>query len=119
VSFRIANKQALKSTFKQHRVGAVLVKGGNILATGFNTKQPSKVLGTPTRHAEASAILKLLKEGRQHELVDSILFVSRYTAGGRLGLARPCDSCMGLIQAVGIKTVSYTTNEGTTERIKL
>lgn len=119
MSMRMAAKTALHSTFKQHRVGAVLVKGGNILSTGFNTRQPSSVLGTPTRHAEASCILKLMKEQRQHELVGSSIYVTRFTAGGRVGLARPCNACMGLIQASGIKRIYYTTNEGTTESISL
>lgn len=119
MSMRMAAKTALHSSFKQHRVGAVIVKGGNILSVGFNTRQPSSVLGTPTRHAEASAILKLMKEQRQHELVGSSIFVTRFTAGGRVGLARPCHHCMGLIRASGLKRIYYTTNEGTTESITL
>jgi deoxycytidylate deaminase len=119
MSMRMAAKAAKESTFKQHRLGAVIVKGGNILATGFNTRQPSSLLKTATRHAEASAILKLLKKGRQHDLVGSSLFVSRFTSGGRIGLSRPCDHCMGLIRSVGIKEVWYTTDEGTTERLKV
>jgi deoxycytidylate deaminase len=95
-------------------MGAVLVKGSRILAVGHNQLRPSKIIGTTTLHAEAAAILKLLKEGRQHDLVNASLYVSRYTRGGRIGLARPCASCMSLIRSVGIQEISYTTNEGNT-----
>jgi len=119
MSMRMAAKAAMQSKFEQHRVGAVIVKGGNILATGFNSRQPSSVLGTPTRHAEGAAILTMLKEHRQHDLVGSSLYVTRFTRGGRIGLSRPCPACMGLIQAVGIRSVTYTTDEGQTEVIKV
>lgn len=119
MSFRMANKVALKSTFKQHRVGAVIVKGGNILSTGYNSRQPSGLLKTETRHAEAAAILKLLKEGRQHELVGSSMYVSRFTRGGRLGISRPCSNCELLIRSVGIREVFFINEEGTTERMKI
>ena len=100
-------------------MGAVLVKGSRILAVGHNQLRPSRIIGTETLHAEAAAILKLLKEGRQHDLVNASLYVTRYTRGGRIGLARPCDVCMSLIRSVGIREVSYTTNEELTEMIKL
>ncbi len=99
-------------------MGAVVVKGSRILSTGFNQMRPSGLLRTNTLHAEAAAILKLLKEGRQHDLVGASLYVSRYTRGGRIGLARPCAVCMQLIRSVGIREVSFTTNEGT-EKLKL
>ena len=116
---RMAAKAAMNSKFEQHRVGAVIVKGGNILATGFNSRQPSSLLGTPTRHAEGAAILTMLKEHRQHDLVGSSIYVTRFTRGGRVGLSRPCDACMGLIRAVGIRNITYTTDTGLTETIKI
>lgn len=119
MSMRSAAKAALKSTHRQHRMGAVIVKGGNILATGYNTMQPSSLLKTATRHAEAAAILKVLKEGRQHDLVGADIHVFRFTRGGRIGLARPCPQCSTLLRSVGISKVHYTTDEGATERMKL
>lgn len=118
MSTRIANKVALKSSHK-HRMGAVIVKNGNVISTGYNRVRHSKLIGTPTLHAEAAAILKVLNEHRQHTLVGSHLFVSRWTRGGRLGLAKPCKHCESLIRAVGIDTVSYTTDTGETKRIRI
>lgn len=110
----MAAKQALKSEFAQHRLGAVIVKGGRILATGFNSRRPSSLLHTETLHAEAAAILKLLKEKRLEDLAGSDLYVTRFTKGGAIGMARPCSECMALIESVGIKRIHYTTDYGTT-----
>jgi deoxycytidylate deaminase len=109
---RIAEKEAKKSSFKQHRMGAVIVKSGNIISTGYNSKQPSKLLGTPTRHAEASAILKILKQRNQTSLAGAELYVTRFTPSGTISMARPCLACMDLIRAVGIKRIHYSNSSG-------
>ncbi len=115
----MALKTALKSSFEQHRIGAVIVKGSRILSTGYNQRRPSNILKNPTLHAEAAAILKLLKAGRQHDLVGSTIYVSRITPGGRVALAKPCYNCMALIKSVGINRIYYTTNDNTTESIRV
>ena len=56
---------------------------------------------------------------RQHEMVGSDLFVSRFTRGGAIGLSRPCSDCQSLLTSVGIRRVFYTTDLGTTEVMKL
>lgn len=119
MSFRIAEKQALKSTFQQHRLGAVIVKGGRVLATGYNSRRPSSVLGTNTLHAEASAILKLMKDRRLSDLVGADIYVTRFTKGGRIGNATPCVDCFNLICSVGIKRIYCTQDDGTTKVIKV
>lgn len=119
MSIRMASKVALKSTYKQHRLGAVVVKGGRILATGYNQLRPSKLIGTATLHAEAAAILELLKNQRQHDAVGADIYVSRWTRGGRIGMAKPCDQCMSLLRSVGISTVYFTTDKQVTEKMRL
>lgn len=119
MSFRAAYKEAGKSKHKQHRLGAVIVRGSRILSTGYNQLRPSGVLRTPTLHAEAAAVLKLLKERRLHDLSGAEMYVTRFTRGGRVGLSRPCHHCMDLIRSVGIKQIHYTTDTETTETIKL
>lgn len=115
MSIRRALIEAKKSTFLPHRVGAVIAKGGRILATGFNRRQPSKTLGTDTRHAEGQAILQLLKERRLNDLAGSTLYVTRFKRSGVVGMAKPCRVCQQLIKSVGISTVVYTTNTETIE----
>lgn len=119
MSIRMASKIALKSAYKQHRLGAVVVKGGNILSTGYNQLRPSRLIGTATLHAEAAAILELLKNQRQHEAIGAVIYVSRWTRGGRIGLAKPCDKCMDLLRSVGISTVYFTTDDQVTEKLRL
>jgi len=119
MSFRIAEKQALKSTHAKHRMGAVIVKGGRVLATGYNELRPSSIIGRPTLHAEASAILKLLKENRLEDLIGSTLYVTRFTRGGTISCSRPCEHCTNLIRSVGIRSVLFISEEGSTETMKL
>ncbi len=111
----MALNEAKKSKHLQHKLGAVVVHGNRILSTGFNSLRPSKLLNTQTLHAEAAAILKLLKDRRQHELIGAEIYVSRFTRGGRIGLAKPCHHCEALIRSVGIKRVTFTTDNGTTD----
>jgi deoxycytidylate deaminase len=113
---RIAGKQADKAPQNlRHKLGAVVVKGGRILSTGYNEVRYTKELKKPTLHAEQSAILKLLKRRRLHDLVGSSIYVYRRTPGGNLGNACPCSVCMDLIRSVGIKRVFYTEDNNTME----
>lgn len=117
--FKLAAKCSLNGEHPQHRLGAVIVKGGSVLATGYNQLRYTKQFRKPTLHAEADAILKVLKGQNQHLLVGSDIYVSRFTRGGAIGMAAPCASCMSLIASVGIKNVYYTTDDGTTEKYKV
>jgi len=112
---RIASKQAKKSTFQRHKLGAVIVKGNRVLSTGYNEIRYSRHLQKSNIHAEESAIVKLLKENRLSDLNGSTIYVSRVCPSGRLALSKPCGSCRGLIQSVGISKVVYTTDTGETE----
>ena len=117
--FSLAAKCSLSGEHTKHRLGCVIVKGGAVLSTGHNQLRYTKQLKKPTLHAEADAILKVLKGQNQHLLVGAVMYVSRYTRGGNIGLAMPCSNCLALIRSVGIKTVFYTTDEGTTEKMKV
>ena len=113
---RLAIKVARESHFLRARVGAVVVRGSRVLSTGCNRIGFSKYL--PNRrfpesvHAEAQAILGLLKHKRGNELVGSTMYVSRINNSGTARYARPCSACQHLIEAVGIRKVFYTTNAG-------
>ena len=119
MSFRIAEKQALKSPFLKHRVGAVVMKGSRVLSSGFNSLRYSHITGRPTRHAEASAIGKLLQERRISDLAGSDIYVTRFTRAGHVSCARPCPHCESLIRSVGIRRVFYTDFDGSTKEMKL
>jgi deoxycytidylate deaminase len=117
----MSNKIALKSKFR-FRVGAVITKSGGIISTGFSkTNRGSRIITSEFKcwesslHAEADAILKILKTDKIDKLVGATIYVSRLKADGKCGLAKPCKYCNQLIQSVGIKKVVYTTNDGTTD----
>ena len=119
MSFRIAEKQALKSPFLKHRVGAVIMKGNRVLSTGFNSIGYSKHSKRPTRHAEAAAICKLLSKKKMGCLAGAHLYVTRYTFSGTISCSKPCPCCENLIRSVGISTVFYTDFSGQVQRMNL
>ena len=65
-------------------VGAVVVKGGEIVATGHNLTQ---TLGDPTAHAEAVAIRRAAQASGHWRLLDCTLYVT----------LEPCAMCAGAI----------------------
>lgn len=117
---RIATKEAAKSEF-YYRLGAVITKGKRILASGYNAIQYCKLNNIKhSRHAEMHAISQLLrKEKGLSSLAGSTIYVSRITPTGKTVLARPCAKCMSLIISVGIREIIYTTDNQSTERIKI
>jgi deoxycytidylate deaminase len=119
MSFRMASKEAIKSPHPQHKVGAIIVKSGRVLSTGFNSFRYTRELQKNNVHAEEAAILKLLKHRRLSDLSGAEIFVTRFTKGGRVGIARPCASCMSIIKSVGISDVHYTTDDKDTKTMKV
>ena len=120
---RLASKKARDSEFERAKMGAVIAKNGRVLSVGNNSvryyRDPKGLkvsrVWDNSLHAEQAAILKLLNSRRQDELVGATIFVSRVRKTGLPGLAKPCKICSELIEAVGIKKVVYTTNDGTEE----
>lgn len=112
-----ATKEANKSLFERARMGAVISKKNRILSCGHNEIRHYKNCPTPRKwknslHAEQSAILKMLNQGRHNELIGSTLHISRILKDGSHAMAKPCTFCQELIISVGIKRVFYTTELG-------
>lgn len=102
---RLATLQAESAPHPQWRVGALLVRGGSVLAAGSNRyrNHPAQVaLGDVSYHAEE---VVLRRAGNPQ---GATLYVARVTRSGLLGLARPCESCSGLLAAAGVHTVVWT-----------
>lgn len=119
------NAAANMAALSNHRakLGAVLVRGHRIISSGYNSidrHSPiqaqldnkyfpgSNSLGP--KHAESDALLPFYK--RHIDLSDCTLYVYRACRSGGIGMARPCDRCMQLIKACGIKRIKYTTDDG-------
>ena len=115
---RLAAIQAAKSSYK-YRVGAVITKGGRVLATGHNkVGHASHIRCYPSIHAEEHAIYSLLVHNRLRDLAGSTIFVCRIHASGKLAMSKPCKKCFDLILSVGIKRIIYTDERGETKEIR-
>jgi len=107
-----ARKEAGKSTFNRARVGAVLVKGGRILSSGYNQTRYSKLSARnkyESIHAEEACIIKLLRKPNGLQmLAGATIYITRIKKDGSTGLAKPCKTCQDLINSVGIKKIVHT-----------
>lgn len=103
---RLAVKEANKARHKQHRIGAVLIRGGKPVATGHNHSHI---------HAEHSAINRAWKCGTD----DAILVVVRIRRDGSLGLAKPCPVCQKQLAEAGIKKVIYSDSDGSLKTMRI
>ena len=103
----IAEMVSLRSTCNRKKVGAIIVKEKNILATGYNGSVSGlehcddvghdMVAGHCVRtiHAEQNAIVQAAKHGVKIEGAE--IYVNTY----------PCWNCFKLIANAGIKKIFY------------
>ena len=105
--YRIALKFSAKSNHSKHKMAAVLVKGGAILAKATN----KNLWGA---HAEKRALHKA-KFCLGTEFEGAALYIARES--GRI--SKPCVCCLALIKQLGIKKIIYAAGAGevVTEKI--
>jgi deoxycytidylate deaminase len=103
---KIAIREAAKSDHRQHHMAAVLIKGGNIISVGHNSGH---------LHGEHTC----LNRAWRTDVSGSTVLVVRVRRNGTLGMAKPCPLCMQRLVQAGIKKVTYSTNSGTFETMKL
>jgi tRNA(adenine34) deaminase len=75
-------------------IGAVVVRGGRVIGSGFNTRQAK---GDPTGHAEIAAIRRAAKRMGDWRLVDCTLYVT----------LEPCPMCAGAIVNARVTRLVY------------
>ena len=105
----IARYLANKSTSRR-RHGAVVVKSGRVLGTGFNKDTNNPIIVSPehiktncSRHAEIEAI-----RDANWNVRGAILYVARVNAQGVDRDSKPCIRCQVVIDETQIKKVIYT-----------
>lgn len=92
--------------------GAVIVRGGSVLACGVNKARnhPSllesaeSIRLNASTHAEADALRKLRYEVQP----GATIYVARVNKYSLARMSRPCDMCMKDLLRYGIKEVVYT-----------
>jgi tRNA(Arg) A34 adenosine deaminase TadA len=105
----LAAQQALMAPHDKWRVGAVIVRSGRVLSTGYNRyrNDPAQVEpGGVSYHAEQVALRKV------GDAEGSTIYVARVTRSGLIGLAKPCEMCQDLLQSHGVHTAVWTTPDG-------
>lgn len=97
---------ALTSTYRW-QLGAVIARGGNILAVGANSfrNPPSIDHKNATVHAEIAALKKVRNTD------GCTIYVARVNRLGTLRLARPCLACYTQLADAGIREIVYTMND--------
>lgn len=105
----VARYLASKSESRQ-RHGAVIVKGGSVIGTGFNKDRnhpdivsPEHIKSHCSVHAEVDAI-----RDAKWNVKGAVLYVARVNAQGKDRNSKPCDRCMVVIEETQIKKVIYT-----------
>lgn len=96
---------------KKH--GAVIVKSGRVVGTGFNkfknhpsNIEPELIKAHCSRHAEQVAIHQAGIHAR-----GATIYVARVNRQGFDRNSKPCIMCSMLIEQAGIKNVIYTTEK--------
>ena len=90
--------------------GAVVVKSGRVLGTGFNKDKNSPYIVSPehikthcSTHAEVDAI-----RDANWNVKGAILYVARVNRTGEDRNSKPCPRCQIVIEEAQIKKVIYT-----------
>lgn len=109
----LATKVAETSEVRRQH-GAVVVRGGRVLAVGVNRWRNRHTVIVPVQdeynltisyHAEAEAL------SRVSDATGATIYIARIDAQGRPRFSRPCENCAKLLEAAGVKRVIYTTDQ--------
>lgn len=103
---RAAFVAATKANHRQHRIACLLVKGGSIISTGWNTGHI---------HGEHHALNRTWENGAR----GATAFVVRVRKDGTWGNAMPCGLCQERLKEAGISKVVYTNDVGEIHTLKL
>jgi len=103
-----------KKSSSRNTHGAVVVKSGRVMGTGYNKDRnrpsivsPEHIKSDCSYHAEQVAI----REAGDN-LRGAIIYVARVNKNGQDRNSKPCPRCHRLIQDAGIKRVVFTTEAG-------
>lgn len=116
--FEAAKACAQLSDFPKVSIGAIATYKHRIISSGFNSQKTAPLQKkyntyrfsedtSHSIHAEMSCLKPLIgRNDIDFKYVN--LYIYREYKTGELAPARPCESCMALIQQLGIKNIYYT-----------
>jgi len=111
-------KQAMNVTrLSEHKypLASLLYKGSILISVGINKyKSHPRQINHYTEKVGASihAELNCILGASSDELKGAALYIARRLCDGSSGLARPCASCMKVIEAAKIKRIIFTVYDG-------
>lgn len=118
----MAGDLAELSTYKRYQIGCIVVYKNKIISTGFNSNKTHPIqkkyniernipdVSPHKMHAEVNALKNIIELDVDWNRV--YIYIYRKRKDQKFGLSRPCQSCMALINDIGIKNIVYTTNYG-------
>lgn len=107
---RHAESFAVVSKYKRWRMGAVVVRGGRILAGASNDlRNSASTDGIPLEECSVHAEVAALKRAKAVE--GSTVYVARVLKNGRRGLARPCARCEDVLIAAKVRRAIWTIDD--------
>ena len=101
--FRLAERIAIQSTHRV-KIGAVLVKKGQVLSVGYNKVGKTHPKYRWCLHAELDVCLGI----HRHDLTGASVYLFRHNRLGVVQLCRPCGTCQSVLKDLGVKSVCYT-----------
>lgn len=108
----VARYLASKSESRQKH-GAVIVKGGSVIGTGFNKDRNHPDIVSPEHiklHCSVHAEVDAIRDAKWN-VKGAVLYVARVNAQGKDRNSKPCERCEIVIQETQIKKVIYTGSE--------
>lgn len=129
--FEMARKEAKQSDFNSFHLGCIIVYKGYVLASGHNSNKTNPLQKKYNRkyrdfrkgskpivdslHAEIASLISIPYPIEKNvNWRDVKVYIYRISPGKRLkmGLARPCPSCMAALRDKGVRHLYYTTDDG-------
>jgi deoxycytidylate deaminase len=108
----VARYLAKKSDSRQ-RHGAVIVKGGSVIGTGYNKDRNNPDVVSPEHiktHCSVHAEIEAIRDAGWN-VKGAVLYVARVNSQGKDRYSKPCDRCMTVIEETQIKKVIYTRSD--------
>ena len=93
--------------------GAVIVKGGRVIGTGFNKDRNSPYIVSPEHikvHCSVHAEVEAIRDASWN-VRGAVLYVARVNRAGEDRNSKPCGRCQIVIEETQIKKVIYTESE--------
>lgn len=110
IAFLSMARYFAKKSEAKKKHGAVVVKSGRVVGTGFNKNRNNPLFCSPEHikpHASKHAEIAAIKEAGGN-VSGAVLYVARVNNFGQDRNSKPCYLCEAVIKEANIKKVIYT-----------